>query len=63
MGIILNCLTSRLSPLESTDTVDGFQLTAPSGGCIYVFSYVVLDISIIPPRPTRFITLITTEGH
>jgi hypothetical protein len=27
------------------------------------FSYVVLDISIIPLRPTRLITLITTEGH
>jgi hypothetical protein len=29
----------------------------------YVFNYVVLDISIIPPSPTRLITLITTEGH
>jgi hypothetical protein len=29
----------------------------------YVFNYVVLDISIIPPRPTRLITLITMEGH
>jgi hypothetical protein len=27
------------------------------------FSYVVLDISIIPQCPTRLITLITTEGH
>jgi hypothetical protein len=25
--------------------------------------YVVLDISIIPSRPTRFITLMTMEGH
>jgi hypothetical protein len=29
----------------------------------YVFNYVVLDISIIPPRPNRVITLITMEGH
>jgi hypothetical protein len=29
----------------------------------YVFNYVVLDISIIPPCPTRLITLITMEGH
>jgi hypothetical protein len=29
----------------------------------YVFNYVVLDISIIPPPPTRLMTLIIMEGH
>jgi hypothetical protein len=29
----------------------------------YVFNYVILDISIIPPRPNRDITIITMEGH
>jgi hypothetical protein len=29
----------------------------------YVFNYIVLDINIILPRPTRLIILITMEGH
>jgi hypothetical protein len=29
----------------------------------YVFNYVVLDITIIPPRETRLITLITMDVH
>jgi hypothetical protein len=33
IAVSARCRTSRLSPLELTDSVDGFQLTAPSGGC------------------------------
>jgi hypothetical protein len=29
----------------------------------YIFKYVVLDVSIIPPRPNKVITLVTMEGH